>query len=147
MSISTETIGRTYPPVLYAVGREKIREFATATGETNPLHFELEAARAAGYEDLVAPPMFCVVYAGASLDPVLFDPEVGIDFAMLVHGRQEFRWERVVIAGEEIATTTTVADITARAGLAFYVFETNSQDAAGKTVCTGTWTHIVRGVD
>ena len=147
MPVSTDAVGKTYPPVLYAVGREKIREFATATGETNPLHSDLKAARAAGYPDLVAPPMFAVVYAGASLNPVLFDPEVGIDFAMLVHGRQEFRWARVVVAGEEIATTTTVAEIRARAGLAFYVFETDSRDTSGETVCTGTWTHIVRGVD
>ena len=42
----------------YAVGREKIREYALAVGETNPLHLDLEAARAAGHADLVAPPMF-----------------------------------------------------------------------------------------
>lgn len=147
MSVNTDAVGKRYAPVLYAVGREKIREFAQATGETDPLHQDLEAARAAGYRDLVAPPMFAVVYAGASLNPVLFDPEVGIDFAMLVHGRQEFRWGRVVVAGDEIATTTTVKDIRSKAGLGFYVFETDSTDATGETVCAGTWTHIVRGVD
>jgi acyl dehydratase len=147
MSINTDAIGKTYPPLLYAVGREKIREFALAVGETNPLHTDLEAARAAGYQDLVAPPMFSVVYAGASLNPALFDPEVGIVFAMMVHGRQEFRWARLVLAGDEITTTTTVKDISSRGGLAFYVFETTSEDAGGDTVCTGIWTHIVRGAE
>ena len=145
MSIKTEAIGKTYPPVVYAVGREKIREFASAVGETNPLYSDVEAARAAGYEDVVAPPMFAVVYAGASLTPALFDPEVGIVFARMVHGGQEFRWGRVVVAGDEITTTTTVKDIALRAGLGFYVFETASTDRGGETVCTGTWTHIVRG--
>lgn len=147
MSINTEVIGKTYPPLAYAVGREKIREFALAIGETNRLHFDIEAARAAGYDDVVAPPMFAVVYAGASMIPALFDPEIGIDFARLVHGRQDFRWERVVVAGEEITTTTRLTDISSRGGLAFYVFETTSKDEAGETVCTGIWTDIVRGVD
>jgi acyl dehydratase len=147
MPINTDAIGKSYPPLVYAVGREKIREFAVAVGETNPLHLELEVARAAGYDDLVAPPMFAVVYAGASVTPALFDPEVGIVFAMLVHGRQEFRWERVVVAGEEITTTTTVKDISLRSGLGFYVFETVSQDQGGEIVCTGVWTNIVRGIE
>jgi acyl dehydratase len=146
MPIDTQALGKVYPPLLYAVGREKIREFAAAVGETNPLHFDLESARAAGYGDLVAPPMFAVVYAGASLNRALFDPEVGIDFGMMVHGRQEFRWGRVVVAGDEIATTTTVKDISSRGGLGFYVFETVSDDDRGDTVCTGVWTHIVRGL-
>jgi acyl dehydratase len=145
MSISTDAVGKVYPPLVYAVGREKIREFAAAVGETNPLHSDLDVARAAGYDDLVAPPMFAVVYAGASVTPVLFDPELGIVFAMLVHGRQEFRWDRVVVAGEEITTTTTVKDISARGGLGFYVFETESKDQSGDNVCTGVWTNIVRG--
>jgi acyl dehydratase len=147
MPIKTDAVGKTYPPVVYAVGREKIREFAAAVGETNPLHLDVEAARAAGYDDVVAPPMFAVVYAGASQAPALFDPEVGIVFAMLVHGRQEFRWERVVVAGEEIVTTNTITDISARSGLGFYVFETTSQDRGGDTVCTGVWTYIVRGTE
>ena len=145
MSIKTDAIGKTYPPLVYAVGREKIREFAAAVGETNALYSDVEAARAAGYADVVAPPMFAVVYAGASLTPALFDPEVGIVFAMMVHGRQEFRWDRVVVAGDEITTTTAVKDIATRGGLGFYVFETESQDRLGATVCTGVWTHIVRG--
>lgn len=145
MSIDTNAIGKTYSPLLYAVGREKVREFAAAVGETNPLHSDVEAARNAGYEDVVAPPMFAVVYAGASLTPALFDPEVGIVFAMMVHGRQEFRWGRVVVAGDEITTTTTVKDIASRGGLGFYEFETVSRDQGGDTVCTGLWTHIVRG--
>jgi len=145
MSIKTDAIGKTYPPLVYAVGREKVREFAAAVGETDALYSDVEAARAAGYDDVVAPPMFAVVYAGASLTPALFDPEVGIVFAMMVHGRQEFRWGRVVVAGDEITTTTTVKDIATRGGLGFYVFETESQDRLGATVCTGVWTHIVRG--
>jgi acyl dehydratase len=146
MPLPTDRIGRSYPPTLYAVGREKIREYASAVGETNALHHDLQAARSAGHADLVAPPMFAVVYGGRALAPVLFDPELQINFAMLVHGGQEFVWERLVIAGDEIETTVTVKDIAERGGLGFYVFETTSVNQRGEAVCTGTWTNIIRGV-
>jgi acyl dehydratase len=138
-------IGKTYPPSSYAVGREKIREYAAAVGETNPLHLDLEAARGAGYADLVAPPMFAVVYAARAVMPGIFDPEVGINFAMMVHAGQEFVWGPLVVAGDEITSTASVKDISERGGMKFYVFESVSENQRGETVCTGTWTNLVRG--
>jgi len=64
VAVKTDAIGKAYPAVTYAVGREKVREYAWAVGETNPLYVDVDAARAAGYADVVAPPMFAVVYAG-----------------------------------------------------------------------------------
>jgi acyl dehydratase len=145
MSLSSSAIGKTYEPVSYAVGREKIREYAAAVGETNPLHHDVQAARAAGYLDVVAPPMFAVVYAGRAMIPAVFDPEVGLDFARMVHGGQDFRWGPVVVAGDEITTSSTVSDISTRGGMEFFVFESVSENQRGETVCTGTWTNIVRG--
>ncbi|MBV9422947.1 MAG: MaoC family dehydratase N-terminal domain-containing protein [Solirubrobacterales bacterium] len=144
MAANTHAIGKSYPPASYAVGREKIREFAAAVSETNPLYFDVDAARAAGYADVVAPPMFAVVYAGRAVTPALFDPEVGIDFPRMLHGGQEFRWGPLVVAGDEISTTATVKDISERGGMRFYVFETASTNQDSATVCTGTWTNIVR---
>ena len=138
-------VSKIYPPTTYAVGREKIKEYAFAVGETNPLHIDQDAARAAGHSDVVAPPMFAVVYAGRAMNAPLFDPEVGLDFARMVHGAQEFRWDELVIAGDEIETTATVKDISERGGLGFFIFETVSVNQRGDTVCTGTWTNIVRG--
>jgi acyl dehydratase len=145
MAISTAAVGKTYPPVTYAVGREKIREYALAVGETNPLHHDVDHARENGYKDVVAPPMFCVVYCGAALGPAMFDPEVGIDFARLLHSGQEFRWGRLVQAGDEVSTTLTVKDISARGEMGFYTFESVSANQDGDTVCVGTWSNIVRG--
>jgi acyl dehydratase len=144
MAVNTDAIGKTYPPTLYAAGREKIKEYALAVGEQNRIHLDHEAARAAGFADVVAPPMFAVVYANQAVIPGLFDPEVGIDFAHLVHGSQEFRWGPLVVAGDEITTTMTIADISERGGLGFYVFTTDSRNQDGETVCVGTWTNIVR---
>ena len=136
--------GKVFPPVSYAVGREKIREYAQAVGETNPLHADVDAARAAGHADLVAPPMFAVVYTSPAIGPAFFDPEVGMDFARMVHGAQEFAWGPLVVAGDEISTEIELADVSERGGMGFYVFESRSDNERGERVCTGTWTCIVR---
>jgi acyl dehydratase len=146
MPVSTAAVGKRYPPVTYAVGREKVREYAHAVGETNPLHLDVEAARAAGFDDVVAPPMFAVVFSAPAIAPGLFDPEVGIDFARMVHGAQEFRWGRPVVAGDEVVTVATVKDVVERAGNGFFVFESTSTAQDGEIVAVGTWTNIVRGV-
>ena len=145
MASAADAIGKRYAAVGYAVGREKIREYAAAVGETDPLHFDLAAARAAGYADLVAPPMFAVVYAGRAMTPVLFDPELKLDFSMMVHGAQEFRWGPPVIAGDELETEVEVKEIADRGGMRFYGFESRSVNGRGDTVCVGLWTNIVRG--
>jgi acyl dehydratase len=144
MAVRTDAVGKTYPPSSYAVGREKVREYALAVGETNRVHLEVRAARLAGYADLVAPPMFAVVYSTQAVVMAMFDPDVAMNFAMEVHGAQEFRWGPLVIAGEEITTRASVKDIYERGGRGFYVFETVSVNQRGETVCTGTWTDIVR---
>jgi acyl dehydratase len=146
MPVSTAAVGKLYPPTVYAVGREKIREYALAVGETNPLYLDPEVARAAGHPDVVAPPMFVVVYSAGALGPAIFDPEVAIDFARLVHGGQEFRWGPLVVAGDEITTSVSVKDISERAGNGTFVFESHSTNQDGATVCVGTWTNIVRGI-
>jgi acyl dehydratase len=144
--VNTNAIGKTYEPVLYAVGREKIKEYARAVGETNPVHLDVEAARVAGYEDVVAPPMFAVVYSVPAVGPPIFDPEIELNFAMMVHAAQEFVWGAPVVAGDEIATVASVQDIREQDGRGYYVFESLSTNQRGEQVCHGTWTNIVRGV-
>jgi acyl dehydratase len=137
--------GKTYPPLEYEVGREKIREYANAVGESNPVHHDREAAQAAGFRDVVAPPMFAVVYSAAAVAPGVLDPEVGINFARMLHGGQEFVWGEPVCSGDTITTQATLENLYERAGMEFYVFESVSRNQDGAEVARGTWTNIVRG--
>ena len=146
MPVNTKAVGKTYAPTHYAVGREKIKEYALAVGETNPIHLDVQAARQAGYADVVAPPMFAVVYGAPAVGPALFDPEIELNFAMMVHGGQEFEWGPLVVAGDEIATVASVKEIREDDGRGYYVFESISTNQRGEEVCRGTWTNIVRGV-
>jgi acyl dehydratase len=137
-------VGKTYPPFEYEVGREKIREYANAVGETNQVHFDRAAAQDAGFRDVVAPPMFAVVYSAGSVGPPIFDQEIGIDFMRMVHGGQEFEWSEPVCAGDVITTETTFKAFSEKDGRKFYVFESVSRNQEGQEVVRGTWTNIVR---
>ncbi len=145
MAVNTQAVGKRYEPTRYAVGREKVIEYALAVGERKPLHHDVDAARAAGNADVVAPPMFAVVFAARSMAPALFDPEVGINFALMVHGGQELSWGELVVAGDEIMTEVTVKEIYEQEGRGFYIYESISRNQRGAEVVRGTWTHIVRG--
>ncbi len=145
MTLSTAAVGREFPPFEYQVGREKIREYATAVGFEEAIHFDPDEAREAGFRDVVAPPMFCVVYSAGALGPALFDPEVGMDFARMVHGAQAFEWGEPVCSGDLITTTATCISIEERDDKGFYVFESRSVNGDGAETVRGTWTNIVRG--
>jgi acyl dehydratase len=146
MPIKTDAIGKEWPATTYQVGREKIKEYARALGIENPVHFDVEAARAAGFRDVVAPPMFAVVYSGPALAPAIFDPEVGINIATMVHGGQVFEWEEPACSGDEITTTAKCTEIYEKDGKGFYVFESVSDNQDGDRVVRAVWTNIVRGV-
>jgi acyl dehydratase len=146
MPVETKAVGKEYPSVTYEVGLEKIREYANAVGEGSDVHRDREAATAAGFRDVVAPPMFAVVYSSPALGPAILDPDVGINFAAMVHGGQEFVWGEPVVAGDVITTTSRVVDISEKDGKGFYVFESTSVNQDGDEVVRATWTNIVRGV-
>jgi acyl dehydratase len=146
MPVSEDAVGKEYPPVTYEVGREKIREYANAIGAENPVHHDRDAAQQAGFRNVVAPPMFCVVYSAPAMGPAVLDPEVGINLAAMVHGGQEFVWGEPVCSGDEITTKAKVVEIYERDGKGFYVFESVSTNQDGDEVVRGTWTNIVRGV-
>jgi acyl dehydratase len=128
----------------YLVGREKIREYAEAIGETAPVCHDVEAANAAGYADLVAPPMFAAVYSWRAMGPAVLDPEVGIDFSRLVHGAQDFTWHEPVVAGDEITTEAAFVEKAKRGEINVFTFSSRSVNQRGELVCEGTWTNFVR---
>lgn len=145
MTDGSAKIGKRYPSLEYEVGLEKVREYANAVGESSPIHHDREAARGAGFRDVVAPPMFCVVYSSGAMGPAVLDPELGIDFSRLLHAGQEFSWGVPVCAGDTISTDVSVEDVYEKGSNAFYVFESVSTNQDGTGVVRGRWTNIVRG--
>jgi acyl dehydratase len=146
MPVSTEAIGKEWEPARFEVEADRIRAYADAVGEGNDVYRDAGAAKAAGFRDLVAPPMFAVVYSAPAMGPAILDPEVGINFPAMVHGGQAFEWGEPVCAGDEITTTARCAEIYEKDGKGFYVFETTSTNQDGAETVRATWTNIVRGV-
>lgn len=146
MALATAAVGKRYEPVEFTVEADRIRQYAEAIGADDPIHQDAEAAKRAGFRDLVAPPMFAVVYSAPAMGPAILDPEVGMNFAAMVHGGQEFVWSEPVCAGDSITTEVEVKDISERDGRGYYVFESVSTNQDGDEVVRATWTNIVRGV-
>lgn len=148
MTVNAELQGRVFPPTEpYLVGREKVREFARAVFATNPINHHVDAALAAGYHDIVAPPTFPVVIQEATLAQLLAEPDAGIDFARVVHGDQRFTYTRPVVAGDELTATLTVTNVKTLGSNSMVTAESHISDAAGAHVVTAVSTLVVRGED
>ena len=144
--MNPELSGRSYPATEpYLVGREKIREFARAVLATSPLNLDPDAARAAGYADVVAPPTFAVVVQEHTLAQLLGDPDAGIDFSRVVHGDQRFTFTRPIVAGDELTATLTVTGVKSLGGHSMVTAESAVVDAGGAHVVTAISTLVVRG--
>jgi acyl dehydratase len=129
-------VGRALPPSpVYQVGRERLREFATAIGEASPLCHDLDAARAAGYPDLVAPPTFPVVFTMPRIEAFLRDPAFGWRFEGTVHGDQKIEFQRPVHAGDELVIVVGVDGLRTRAGTHMLTLSCTVTTVGGEPVC------------
>lgn len=146
MPLDSSFIGRTYPAAeVYEVGREKIREFAEAIGDANPIYRDPDAARRAGHPDVIAPPTFPIVITARIGEQVIFDPELGLDYNKVVHGAQRFVVTRPVRAGDRLTGILTVDNIQSAAGndLISTRVEVSTED--GEPVVTAYATLVARG--
>jgi acyl dehydratase len=140
--------GRVYPPTAtYEVSRAKIKEFADAIGDANPIYHDPEAARAAGHPDVIAPPTFLTIVNLGAINAIVTDPELGLDYGRMVHGDQSFAYERPIHAGDVLAVTTTVADVMNRAGNDFITMRADVHDADDALVVTVSAQLVVRGTE
>ncbi|MEU2084574.1 MaoC family dehydratase N-terminal domain-containing protein [Streptomyces albus] len=135
MALDQSFVGRTYPPSRpYEVGREKIREFAEAIGDDNPAYTDVEAAKALGHPDVIAPPTFVFSITFREVEQVVRDPKLGLDWSRVVHGDQRFVYRRPVRAGDVLSVTSTIESIKSLAGNDVLDVRGEVQDPSGETV-------------
>ncbi|WP_217549088.1 MaoC family dehydratase N-terminal domain-containing protein [Streptomyces sp. GbtcB6] len=148
MALDQSFVGRTYPPTEpYEVGREKIREFAEAVGDANPVYTDAEAAKALGYSDVIAPPTFVFSITFRAAGQVVEDPQLGLDYSRVVHGDQKFAYRRPVRAGDRLTVTSTIEAIKSLAGNDVIDIRGNVHDEAGELVVSALTKLVARAAD
>jgi acyl dehydratase len=146
MAVDKSFIGRSYPPTEpYLVSREKIREFADAINDPNPMFRDADVARAQGYDDVVAPPTFPIVLTLIAGREAITDPQLGIDYSRVVHGEQRFVYRRPVRAGDMLQVVVTIEDIRAAAGNDIVTTRADVSTTEGEAVVTAYSTIVARG--
>lgn len=129
------------------VTADDIRDFARAVGDLNPLYLDRQAARAAGYPDVIAPPMFCMRLRGGKMLPEVPLP-AGL---MSLHAGQEIEFHGETVAGRAYTLSARVADVyekTGRSGpMNIIVRETRVTDADGRLVVSIRERQIVRSAE
>lgn len=148
MAVNPDYAGRMYPASdPYEVSRVKIAEFADAIGDPSPMYRDSAAARAAGHPDVIAPPTFAIVISMASSGEVMADPGLGLNYAMVVHGDQEFSSARPITAGDVIIAQTTISSIRAARNLTMLTTETELRTAGGEHLGTARSMLVERTAD
>jgi acyl dehydratase len=146
MPANPDFAGRTFPATKpYEVSRVKIAEFADAIGDPSPVYRDRDAAVAAGYPDVIAPPTFPIVVTMASTGSAVADPELGINYAMVVHGEQRFEYTRPLRAGDVVTAQSTIESIRQVGSNVLMTTRTDLQTVAGEHVCTAFSIIVERG--
>lgn len=143
--IDQKFIGKEYPPTEYEIGREKIKEYARALGDMNPIYLDREAGAKSKYGDNIAVPNFAAVYNLMGCAEVFFDPELKLNMAMLVHGEQEFEFHTPAKPGDVMTTTGKIVDVYEKGGNDFIVYEARTLNQDGELVTVGRATFVIRG--
>ncbi|WP_030173287.1 MaoC family dehydratase N-terminal domain-containing protein [Spirillospora albida] len=144
MALNRDFIGRSFPPSdPYEVSRVKIREFADAIGDRNPIYRDAEAAKAAGHPDVIAPPTFPIVVSLGNAG--LADPALNLNYAMVVHGEQRFEYSRPLRAGDVVTCTSTITEIKSIGSNEKMVVETDVKTVEGELICKTYNTIVERG--
>lgn len=139
-------IGYVSPPFTTPVERGRLKFFAKAIGETDPVYTDLAAAQAAGHPDLPVPPTFFFCLEMDRPEPYGWFDDLGIELPKVLHGAQDFRYHRLAYAGDELSFESRVTDIYDKKGglLEFVVQDNRIENQRGELVAEFIRTLVIR---
>lgn len=139
-------IGHRFPPFQVEVEKGRLRLFAKAIGESNPIYFDESAAKQAGYRTIPAPPTFAFCLGRDIPDPTDTLTLLNIDLASVLHGEQGFDYHSLIYAGDILFAQKQITDIYDKknGALEFVEVRTGFHDAGGTLVCEARQTIVVR---
>lgn len=127
-----ESKGRSTKPISVSVERGRVRFFAQALGDTDPVHRDVDHARARGHLDLVTPLSFFMVIEALANEEARRRGDmdilemVGADFRYLLHGSERYNYKGLILAGDEVSLTSHVLDFYEKKGGAMEFVEIES---------------------
>jgi acyl dehydratase len=121
--------GKTYPERSFTIDPARVAAFREAVGER-------------GEEGV--PPTFVTAAEFSVLPEVIGDPELDLDYTRVVHGSQEYAFERPLRLGETLTIRCRLASIRVRAGTGFLTIATDLVDEGGELVCSARSTMVER---
>jgi acyl dehydratase len=129
-------IGQALPAHEASVERGRLRAFAKAIGETDPLYLDETAAQAAGHPSLPVPPTFLFCLEMEKPDPFGWFSKVGLELARILHGEQVFTYHAMAYAGDTLRFEPKVTDIYDKKGgaLEFLVTDTRVSNQQGRHI-------------
>lgn len=143
MSIASDIIGTHYRyPDYYLVGREKIREYAKSIQCEDPISLSEEAAKAAGYPDVVAPLTFIAIPGRQVQLDIFRNFDVGINIARVIHRDQKITYHRAICAGDKLYFDSWLDGVIESHGTVISTLRSEVTDADGKPVMTTIVTMI-----
>jgi len=130
-------------PVSYEVEKGAIRKFAEAIGDEDAIYYDENAAKAAGFKTIVAPPTFLCTFRAREL------PDLKIAFGRVrLNGGNEYEYIQPLYAGDTITLIAKYADVaerTGRTGKMVFVFtDLTFTNQHGEVVAKGRNTGIMR---
>jgi acyl dehydratase len=134
--IDRSHIGTEFPPFTVEVERGRLRFFAKATGQTDPVYSDDDAARAAGHPGLPVPPTFLFCLEMEAPNPAAIREKLGLDYSRILHGEQGYTFHRMAYAGDKLTFSQRIEDIYDKRGgaLEFIVRKTAVSNAQGEAV-------------
>ena len=109
--IDRRYIGHQLPPFQVEVEKGRLRFFAKATGQTEPVYIDESAARDAGHPGLPVPPTFLFCLEMESPNPAAIRELLGMDYRSLLHGEQGFSYHAMAYAGDTLTFRQHIEDI------------------------------------
>lgn len=109
--IDKRHIGHALPRFSTSVGADRLRFFAKATGQADPVYTDEAAARAAGHRALPLPPTFLFCLEMESPHAPAMRELLGLDYRRLLHGEQGFSYHAMAYAGDALHFEPVIADI------------------------------------
>ena len=104
-------IKKKYPPISFDIEKQRLRFFAKATGQTDPIYFDEQAARENGHPSILAPPTFLTVVGHEQEKPYKYITDLGIDFGKILHAGQTYKYYKPVYAGDVITMESQIVDL------------------------------------